>query len=127
MFSLVKYGNKTEARKKWLQKQFNNIEILGEGTGEAFKPKNLSLIAYDISKTDYYYLNVNSDTKLSDYLAVKSRQYVSIANALGTEYTLLITSIRMEKKINEKELYLTFYFKGSYEPIKLTVTPYPWD
>ncbi len=129
MFSLVKYGNKTEARKKWLQKQFNNIEILGEGTGEAFKPKNLSLIAYDISKTDYYCLNVNSDTNLAGYLAVQTKGYTSIANALGTEYTLLITSIRMEKKINEKELYLTFYFKGSNNPIKLTLAPNPaaWD
>ena len=129
MFSLVKYGNKTEARKKWLQKQFNNIEILGEETGEAFKPKNLSLIAYDISKTDYYCLNVNSDTNLAGYLAVQTKGYTSIANALGTEYTLLITSIRMEKKINEKELYLTFYFKGSNTPIKLTLAPNPaaWD
>ncbi|MGP1530661.1 MAG: lipoprotein 17-related variable surface protein [Treponema sp.] len=129
MFSLVKYGNKTEARKKWLQKQFNNIEILGEGTGEAFKPKNLSLIAYDISKRDYYCLNVNSDTNLAGYLAVQTKGYTSIANALGTEYTLLITSIRMEKKINEKELYLTFYFKGSNNPIKLTLAPNPavWD
>ncbi len=127
LFSLNISGNKATAKTKWLQRQFNNTELLGEKSPEGFLLKNASLVNYDNHKTDDYYLSVNGGTSLND-LAVESKQYVSVAKGKApNEYTLLITSIRMEKKINEKELYLAFYFKGSHEPIKLTVTPYPWD
>ena len=126
LFSLNISGNKATAKSKWLPRSFNT-ELLGARTPEGFQLKNAALVDYDNHKTDDYYLSVNGGTSLND-LAVQSKQYVSFAKGKApNEYTLLITSIRMEKKINEKELYLAFYFKGSYEPIKLTVTPYPWD
>ena len=127
-FNLVKYGDKTEAQKKWLKRQFNNQEILGGGNTEAFEPKNLSLIDYEHHHTDDYCLVINvTETNLANYLAVKSKWYVSIANSKGTEYQLLITSIRMEKIMNEKDLSLTFSFEGTGEPIRLTLSPFPWD
>ena len=127
-FNLVKYGDKTEAQKKWLKRQFNNQEILGGGNTEAFEPKNLSLIDYEHHHTDDYCLVINvTETNLANYLAVKSKWYVSIANSKGTEYQLLITSIRMEKIMNEKDLALTFSFEGTGEPIRLTLFPVPWD
>ncbi|MGP1495614.1 MAG: lipoprotein 17-related variable surface protein [Treponema sp.] len=126
LFSLNISGNKATAKSKWLPRNFNT-ELLGEKTPEGFQLKNASLVNYDNHKTDDYYLSVNGGTSLND-LAVESKQYVSVAKGKApNEYTLLITSIRMEKKINEKELYLAFYFKGSNNPIKLTVNPYPWD
>ena len=127
-FNLVKYGDKTEAQKKWLKRQFNNQEILGGGNTEAFEPKNLSLIDYEHHHTDDYCLVINvTETNLANYLAVKSKWYVSIANSKGTEYQLLITSIRMEKIVNKKDLALTFSFEGTGEPIRLTLFPFPWD
>ncbi len=126
LFSLNISGNKATAKSKWLPRSFNT-ELLGEKSPKGFQLKNASFVNYDNHKTDDCYLSVNGGTSLND-LAVESKQYVSVAKGKApNEYTLLITSIRMEKKINEKELYLAFYFKGSYEPIKLTVTPYPWD
>ena len=126
LFSLANSGNKETAKSKWLPRSFNT-ELLGEKTPEGFQLKNASPVNYDNHKTDDYYLSGNGGTSLND-LAVESKQYVSVAKGKApNEYTLLITSIRMEKKINEKELYLTFYFKGSNNPIKLTVNPYPWD
>jgi len=126
LFSLNISGNKATAKSKWLPRSFNT-ELLGEKSPKGFQLKNASFVNYDNHKTDDCYLSVNGGTSLND-LAVESKQYVSVAKGKApNEYTLLITSIRMKKKINEKELYLTFYFKGSYEPIKLTVTPYPWD
>ncbi|MGP1475024.1 MAG: lipoprotein 17-related variable surface protein [Treponema sp.] len=126
LFSLNISGNKATAKSKWLPRTFNT-ELLGEKTPEGFQLKNAALVNYDNHKTDDYYLSVNGGTSLND-LAVESKQYVSVAKGKApNEYTLLITSIRMEKKINEKELYLAFYFKGSNNPIKLTVNPYPWD
>ena len=127
LFSLNISGNKETAKTKWLQRQFNNTELLGEKSPKGFQLKNASFVNYDNHKTDDCYLSVNGGTSLND-LAVESKQYVSVAKGKApNEYTLLITSIRMEKKINEKELYLAFYFKGSNDPIKLTVTPYTWD
>ena len=127
-FNLVKYGDKTEAQKKWLKRQFNNQEILGGGNTEALEPKNLSLIDYEHHHTDDYCLVINvTETNLANYLAVKSKWYVSIANSKGTEYQLLITSIRMEKIVNKKDLALTFSFEGTGEPIRLTLSPVPWD
>jgi len=126
LFSLNISGNKATAKSKWLPRSFNT-ELLGEKSPKGFQLKNASFVNYDNHKTDDYYLSVNGGTSLND-LAVESKQYVSVAKGKApNEYTLLITSIRMEKKINEKELYLTFYFKGSNNPIKLTVNPYPWD
>ncbi len=126
LFSLNISGNKATAKSKWLSRSFNT-ELLGEKSPKGFQLKNASFVNYDNHKTDDCYLSVNGGTSLND-LAVESKQYVSVAKGKApNEYTLLITSIRMEKKINEKELYLTFYFKGSHEPIKLTVTPYPCD
>ena len=126
LFSLNISGNKATAKSKWLPRSFNT-ELLGEKSPKGFQLKNASFVNYDNHKTDDYYLSVNGGTSLND-LAVESKQYVSVAKGKApNEYTLLITSIRMEKKIDEKELYLTFYFKGSNNPIKLTVNPYPWD
>lgn len=126
LFSLNISGNKATAKSKWLPRSFNT-ELLGEKSPKGFQLKNASLVNYDNHKTDDYYLSVNGGTSLND-LAVESKQYVSVARGQApNEYNLLITSIRMEKKINEKELYLTFYFKGSNNPIKLTVNTYPWD
>lgn len=128
LFSLANSGNKETAKSKWLPRSFNK-ELLGEKTPKGFQLKNASFVNYDNHKTDDYYLSVNGGTSLND-LAVESKQYVSVAKGKApNEYTLLITSIRMEKKINEKELYLTFYFKGSNNPIKLTLAPNPaaWD
>ena len=128
LFSLANSGNKATAKSKWLPRSFNT-ELLGEKSPKGFQLKNASLVNYDNHKTDDYYLSVNGGTNLN-YLAVESKQYVSVAKGKApNEYTLLITSIRMEKKINEKELYLTFYFKGSNDPIKLTLAPNPaaWD
>ena len=129
LFSLANSGNKETAKTKWLQRQFNNTELLGEKSPEGYELKNTNFVDYAHNSTDAYYLSVNSSTSL-DGLAVQSKQYVSVAKGKApNEYTLLITSIRMEKKINEKELYLTFYFKGSNDPIKLTLAPNPaaWD
>ena len=126
LFSLNISGNKATAKSKWLPRSFNT-ELLGEKSPKGFQLKNASFVNYDNHKTDDCYLSVNGGTSLND-LAVESKQYVSVAKGKApNEYTLLITSIRMEKKINEKELYLAFYFKGSNNPIKLTVNPYPWD
>lgn len=129
LFSLnISGNNKATAKSKWLSRNFNT-ELLGEKSPKGFQLKNASFVNYDNHKTDDYYLSVNGGTSLND-LAVESNQYVSVAKGKApNEYTLLITSIRMEKKINEKELYLTFYFKGSNDPIKLTLAPNPvaWD
>ena len=126
LFSLNISGNKETAKSKWLPRTFNT-ELLGEKTPKGFQLKNASFVNYDNHKTDDYYLSVNGGTSLND-LAVESKQYVSVAKGKApNEYTLLITSIRMNKNANSKDLNLNFYFKGSYEPIKLTVTPYPWD
>lgn len=127
LFSLIKYGDKNTAKNKWLNRQIDNKELLGEGTSKAFEPKNLNLIDYDHHNADDYCLNVNGDTNLAQYLAVQSKQYVSVANGRGKEYKLLITSIRMKKVINQKDLTLTFSFEGSGNPIELILTPFPWD
>ena len=101
--------------------------MLGKGTTNKFEIKNTQLINEANQDKNGFYLSANNSSTFADF-AIRSKNYVSVAKGKApNEYTLLITSIRMEKKINEKELYLTFYFKGSYEPIKLTVTPYPWD
>ena len=127
LFSLNISGNKETAKTKWLQRQFNNTELLGEKSPEGYELKNTNFVDYAHNSTDAYYLSVNSSTSLDD-LAVESKQYVSVAKGKApNEYTLLITSIRMEKDVNSKDLNLDFYFKGSNNPIKLTVTPYPWD
>ena len=126
LFSLANSGNKATAKSKWLPRSFNT-ELLGEKSPEGYELKNANFVDYAHNSTDAYYLSVNSSTSLDD-LAVQSKQYVSIARGQApNEYKLLITSIRMNKNANSKDLNLNFYFKGSYEPIKLTVTPYPWD
>lgn len=126
LFSLNISGNEATAKSKWLPRSFNT-ELLGEKSPKGFQLKNASLVNYDNHNTDDYYLSVNGGTSLND-LAVESKQYVSVAKGKApNEYNLLITSIRMKKDVNSKDLNLDFYFKGSYEPIKLTVTPYPWD
>lgn len=127
LFNLIKSATDKEAAKtKWLGKSINNVELLGEKNPEGFARKNEHLIDYDHHNVNDYYLSVNNTTTLAD-LAVESKQYISIAKGIGTEYGLLITSIRMNKKKNEKELVLEFSFVGTGDPIKLTINPSPWN
>lgn len=127
LFNLTYSGNKETAKTKWSQKSFNNIELVGAKSPEGFELKNASLVDYANHHTDDYYLSVNNTTSLTD-LAVQNKQYVSVAKGQAPkEYRLLITSIRMEKIMNEKDLALTFSFEGKGEPIRLTVFPFPWD
>lgn len=127
LFSLIKTGNTGVAKPKWLNRNIDNIELLGAQTPEGFALKNPHLIDYANHNTDDYYLSVNGLTELTD-LAVASKQYVSIAKGQAPkEYSLLITSIRMNKVKNEKDLVLIFTFEGSGSPIKLTLSPFPWN
>ncbi|WP_255802663.1 lipoprotein 17-related variable surface protein [Treponema denticola] len=127
LFNLIKSATDKEAAKtKWLGKSINNVELLGEKNPEGFARKNEHLIDYYHHNVNDYYLSVNNTTTLAD-LAVESKQYISIAKGIGTEYGLLITSIRMNKKKNEKELVLEFSFVGTGDPIKLTINPSPWN
>lgn len=129
LFNLVKgTDDKETAKAKWLPKSINaNTELLGEGTANEFEIKNVQLINEANQDKNGFYLSANNSTAFADF-AIKSKNYVSIAKGKApNEYSLLITSIRMDKKTNEKELYLNFYFKGSDDPIKLTLTPSPWD
>ena len=126
MFNLTYSGNKAEAKTKWLKRTFN-IELVGAKSPEGFELKNASLVDYANHHTNDYYLSINGTTSLTD-LAVQNKQYVSVAKGqVPKEYRLLITSIRMEKIMNEKDLALTFSFEGTGEPIRLTVFPFPWD
>ena len=127
LFNLTYSGNKETAKTKWSQKSFNNIELVGAKSPEGYQLKNANLVDY-ANHTDDYYLSVNNTTSLTDHLAVQNKQYVSVAKGQAPkEYRLLITSIRMEKIMNEKDLALTFSFEGTGEPIRLTLSPVPWD
>lgn len=126
LFNLTYSGNKAEAKTKWLKRTFN-IELVGAKSPEGFELKNANLVDY-ANHTDDYYLSVNNTTSLTDHLAVQNKQYVSVAKGQAPkEYRLLITSIRMEKIVNKKDLALTFSFEGTGEPIRLTLSPVPWD
>lgn len=119
-------GNKAEAKTKWLKRPFN-VELVGAKSPEGYQLKNANLVDY-ANHTDDYYLSVNNTTSLTDHLAVQNKQYVSVAKGQAPkEYRLLITSIRMEKIVNKKDLALTFSFEGTGEPIRLTLSPVPWD
>lgn len=126
LFNLTNSGNKEAAKDKWLKRFFNNIELLGKKTPEGYELKNKDIIAFKNGATDAYYLSINNGTSLAN-LAVQSKQYLSVANGRGKEYRLLITSIRMKKVINQKDLTLTFSFEGTGNPIELTLRPFPWD
>ena len=127
LFNLTYSGNKETAKTKWSQKSFNNIELVGAKSPEGYQLKNANLVDYANHHTDDYYLSVNNTTSLTD-LAVQNKQYVSVAKGQAPkEYRLLITSIRMEKIVNKKDLALTFSFEGTGEPIRLTLSPVPWD
>jgi len=129
LFNLVKgTDDKETAKAKWLPKSINaNTELLGKGTTNEFEIKNTQLINEANQDKNGFYLSANNSSTFADF-AIRSKNYVSVAKGKApNEYNLLITSIRMKKDVNSKDLNLDFYFKGSYEPIKLTVTPYPWD
>ena len=126
LFNLTYSGNKAEAKTKWLKRTFN-IELVGAKSPEGYQLKNANLVDY-ANHTDDYYLSVNNTTSLTDHLAVQNKQYVSVAKGQAPkEYRLLITSIRMEKIMNNKDRALTVSFEGTGEPIRLTLSPVPWD
>ncbi|MGP1459833.1 MAG: hypothetical protein ACTTKL_11110 [Treponema sp.] len=132
LFSIVKNGSdKTTAKKSWLQKSLSSVSLLREKSTSSkpfcYELENQNQVGYKNSTDSYYYLTVNGDTSFSNWLAKESNWYLSTAKALGTEYKLLVTSIRMTKQANDKHLTLLFGFEGNGEPINLTLEPTVWD